>query len=550
MNSYSNQRVGSTDRSKAVANNIQSPDKGDLGSGLFEDLRPENILQQKIKQIASASAQKNDFNNSGSGVVQRLRIVLDDDEIDTDDFQKFSAKLDKLYSKNPKLVILIDDKLRAELKVQLDLIPRHAQHLLLLKKYVTSAKAELQLVLDDEKEKKEAAAVKKLEAAKKLQSKHTAIRKKYSGLPTAVLDQVFLQRPEPEEALLDVFNVVYTSKPGGERDSWADLILAGHFKGTISVDALGALVGSVAITFQICDRVIKNHTDVCTASRVARLIQALPLRGNGIPMAVSEPALCDYIFRRDATAQQLTLLSHAPLRAYGDLMPIIIDLNLSQQDVQLIAAVSSVPLAVCRSRIALLRQLSLVQAGNLQLAAAQVVAANAAVDDNAFNTMQPLVLNGVPGLALANLTSYISGAVIYANLAHDILFGILENNGALAANMLQRFNEKMANAPGMTWGQRNDLAGAGAGQNLYAPLSMGAWDIGFEIISDIFGWRGAGASHGCFTFAEIDDARQRALNTIPFIQLNNQSRDLVVSGRNVRIVLNRGQSLIVTMFTF
>jgi hypothetical protein len=127
-----------------------------------------------------------------------------------------------------------------------------------------------------------------------------------------VLNQVFLQRPEPEEALLDVFNVIYTSKPGGERDSWADLILAGHFKGAISVDALSALVGSVAITFQICDRVIKNHTDVCTAARVARLIQALPLRGNGIPMAVSEPALCDYLFRRDATAQQLTLLSHAP----------------------------------------------------------------------------------------------------------------------------------------------------------------------------------------------------------------------------------------------
>jgi hypothetical protein len=107
MNSYSNQRVGSTDRSKAVANNIQPPDKGDLGSGLFEDLRPENILQQKIKQIASASAQKNDFNNSGSGVVQRLRIVLDDDEIDTDDFQKFSAKLDKLMMRRRRRRLLL-----------------------------------------------------------------------------------------------------------------------------------------------------------------------------------------------------------------------------------------------------------------------------------------------------------------------------------------------------------------------------------------------------------------------------------------------------------
>ena len=65
----------------------------------------------------------------------------------------------------------------------------------------------------------------------------------------------------------------------------------------------------------------------------------------------------------------------------------------------------------------------------------------------------------------------------------------------------------------------------------------------------MFNWRGQGAGHS-HTLSDVDAARQLALNALQGQAPDfNETAEVMVSARRVRIVLNRNQRRVITMYT-
>jgi hypothetical protein len=538
------------------------------------DTRPQSAAQLRLQEWADGSEQATQLRQraalmAGQGpVVQALRLKRSNDavpglhpggegiDIETADFQKFCAGVRQLIRANPEAIYVVHAELLAALdRESKEERKKHQEHLNFLGEIMdrqeSSAAAAAAFEAELEQEKKAAELARAAKAKRELQSAQASIRGRNPNLPKGLWAKLFVLDKNPAADILMVLNLVCSQKSLDEWGGWLDLVLDGRYGRNLSVTALDSLLRSATISLAMAGRVVVDFAGFCSTERLNLLSQALGMRGpasNQVSANISDPALRTFIFQQDVTLVQLCSANLAPSRAYGSLIPLIVQETLTAAEVSLLELLSNVPLPVCRNCIAALRVLTISQATNLNLAAQAVIAGGQAVDDAAVTLMCPLIRNGVPGLALGSVIEYISGTVLYPNVAQADLFGILTHNGDLSGQMLRGFNPKLAGAPVLTWGMRNDLVGGGAGRNLYAPTNInGGWNLGFEIISDIFGWRGAGG-HGCFTFAEIETARQNALGTIPPHQLFNVDRRLMVGGNWVTIVLNRGWSGIVTMY--
>ena len=484
------------------------------------------------------------------GVVQQLRLKRTDPKeeavnLETDDFPKFRIAVLGLIRQNEELVYVIFDELIAAIGWDPALRVQHRQHIDFLQDLmvqVERAQASREELLREEEEKSRQRQRKREQAeARSVEKRKEQLRPKYGMIPKLILDQVLLV--SLDEDIPEILKSIYTHKPDSQRQSWANLVLQYR---TVNASVLRRLIASTVLTAPLCTIILKNsghHGE----DEVAECETAIQNRGAGdgqVPSSIAVDDLIGFILG-GATAAMLTWLYHAPGRNAVAMVGKIKLLNLTKSDVQRIGACPHIVLDVCCAAILPLRTLSLVDVGALDLAVT-MLAGTPGVHISAV-LIGTLVahLTGLGGMDENQKATYASGCILYPNLPVDVIENIVTHNGAYTALTLRVFNIKVFNCPlALSWALRNDLAHA-----IYAPTGAGTWDFFHEIIDDMFGWRGAGGSHGCFTFAEILDARSRAtgsgLGPAPDF---NEDFTLYINMVNVRIVLNRQQRRVITMY--
>jgi hypothetical protein len=485
------------------------------------------------------------------GVVQQLPLkrTAPQEEVinvETDDFPKFKGAVLVLIRQNEELVYVIFDELIAAIGWDPALRVRHRQHIDFLQDLMVQVEraqaSRAELLAEEEEQSRQRQQKRQQAEARSIERRKDQLRSKYGMIPKLVLDQVLLV--SLDGAILEILKNIYTHKPDSQRQSWANLVLQYR---TVNKSVLRRLIASTVLTAPLCTTILKNSGHY-GEDEVAECETAIQNRGAGagqVPSSIAVDDLIGFILG-GATAATLTWLYHAPDRNTAAMVGKIKLLTLTKGDVQRIGACPHIVLDVCCAAIHPLRTLSLADVGALDLAVTMLAGAPGVHISAVLIGTLVGHLTGLGGMDDNQKATYASGCILYPNLSADIIENIVTRNGAYTVQTLRVFNAKVFNCPlALSWAVRNDLAHA-----IYAPSGAGAWDFFHEIIDDMLGWRGANASHGCFTFAEIIEARNRAtgspgLGPAPDF---NEDFTLYVNIVNVRIVLNRLQRRVITMY--
>lgn len=498
----------------------------------------------------------------GNLVLQRLDLVRTDppDEairIKTDNLKIFKEQVMAAVRRNEELVYVIHDELVAAIGWDPALRAAHVEHLTfvgdLIDRVEQSAIARKALLAEEQAKKELAARNKEKREQAKLKQDQQRLRTQFKNIPRVWFDTVFAWTPTPPEAVLEMLDDVVVAGPGDPQVrcqlAWDAVSKAGA-----SSSAIRRLLTSVVLSIDNCRTVVSKFPTKCSIELIDACELAIQSRGGApgqVPASLSNENVINLVFVHEVDAACLSLLSYAPDRDAGQLVPAIKRENLTRQDVEKIAAAPNISLTLCLAALAHLRSLSLPRVVQLNAAFQSVRAGGGTLDAGLIGTIATALIQGVPGLDAALLVRYIAGTVLYTNLDAATIRRAIETNAQHADLMLGRFNERAAGCTAtIRFDDRSDLGAPGGPGTLYAPVAMGTWNLHSEIVADLFGWRGAGSSHGCFTFEQLREALARFLGSLQGAAPDfNEQGSLYVGGKQTTMVVNRGQRKLITAYT-